>query len=328
MPSRSTPVLVVAALAVSSGLFGCQAPASPAAVLVADEYGITGIAVDDFNVYFTKKDGTLKSVPIDGGAVRELSYGIVDPIQIAHDADDLFIRTSTGQIARVPKGGGNLVPLVEGGPDIQELTLDPADLYFSSGNTRSIQRLSKAAGAAGTDEGEAPEVLVEDADGPGPLVYQGGDVYFGVGSASGAVRRVSVGGGNVYPVVEKSGKVTDVFADGSFVAWATSATPGADDDEPSGAVTLARPDGSDPRPIATGQTGLFQVLHDESHVYWSSTTGDISAAPVDGNSAPFVLSSGPQGPLFLAQDALFLYSARFEAGTILVRPKTEDATFE
>lgn len=314
MLPRRAP-LPLPALTVSLFLLGCGDVVPPVAVLVEGEYGISGIAVDESSVYFIKKDGTLKSVSIDGGPAEEIASGITDPRQIAVDQTDVYWATSTGTIARTAKrGGASAEPLIENSIDLGEIALDPTHLYFTvSGNNGFVRRISKTGGET--------EPLLENVSDPEQedtglaLAHHGGFLYWVQNSAEvSALRRMAIDGTGLTPLSATAPTAQAVAADPSFVYWTSFGD---------GTVTRASPDGSDVRIVAYDQPQLFKVLGDGANVYWSSLDGSIATVPVSGGAEPFVLSTGPKGPVFLAQDEGFLYSARFETGTILVRPKPE-----
>ena len=312
MLSRRAPLPLTVALSVSAFLVGCGDAAPPVTVLVEGEYGISGIAVDDSSVYFIKKDGTLKSVSIDGGRAEELATGIADPRQVVVDQTDVYWTTSTGTIARTAKkGGASAEPLVEGLPDLREIALDNASLYFTLESPGALRRISKS----GTkDELLAEAETVEEAEKAGPLAHHAGILFWANQRAESGVHKMTVSGTSVTSLADAQAKTVSIAADPSFVYWANFGD---------GTVARASADGSDVKVIAYDQPLLYKVLGDGSNVYWSSLDGSIATVPVSGEAEPFVLSTGPEGPTFLAQTDGFLYSARFETGTILVRPKPE-----
>jgi hypothetical protein len=64
---------------------------SGATALATDAVGPQGIAIDDKNVYWANKnDGTIKSVPIAGGAVKVLAPGQGKPANVVVDATHVY----------------------------------------------------------------------------------------------------------------------------------------------------------------------------------------------------------------------------------------------
>lgn len=309
LPAR---LLVIAAVGgLSACQLGCGETVAPAVVLVSGEDFITGIAADGNSVYFIKKDGTLKSVSTDGGPVSELASGIVDPKEIAVDDTGVYLATSTGTIARVPKGGGEVLPLVEGEPDLREIAVSNKRVFFTTGTGGAVRSVAT--------DGSAPETLATDDARPGPLALAGGFLYWATGTDESAIRRTTTAGGASETLVAGQALTGSIAADSIFLYWANLG---------SGTVARASVNGSDVREIAIDQPPLHKVLGDGTNVFWSSFDGSISVAPVDGSAEPFVMSTGPEGPTFLAQDDFYLYSARSNAGTIIMRPKPQSYYFE
>lgn len=305
--AQKTPLLA-AALGVCACLAGCQDPVSPAAVLVEDELFITGITVDESNVYFIRQEGIVKRVSIDGGPPTEIASGITDPRHIGVDNTHVYWATSTGTIARAFKTGGDPEILLEGEPDLREMVVDNVAVYFTSGSDKAVRRLEK-------DQNALETLIVEDEGVLGPLAQQGGILYWSTLLENSTIKKMLATGGSASPLVGGQGAVTTVSADPSFVYWGSQGD---------GKITRLRPDGTDLTTVAVGQERVEKVIGDGKNVYWSSNDGSIATAPVDGTAEPFVLSTGPEGLTFLAQDEGYLYSARYETGTILVRPKVED----
>jgi hypothetical protein len=298
------------ALVVAGALasFGCQPVESPTVPLVTDEYFITGIAVDEFSLYFIKQDGSLKSVPLDGGPTRELATGITDPRHIVLSEDAVYLGTSLGTVAWGPKAGGAAEPLIEGEPDIMGLAVDKTHVYFTAGDRIQAVSLADA----------VQEALVEDQIYPDTLAQSGGFLHWSGGPAYSSVQRVSVAGGTVASLAVAPSRIVAIGADPSFVYWSR-----IDPELGVGTLSRALPDGADERVIATDQAEIFRIVGDQDNVYWSShVDGSLSMAPTDGGAQPYAFSFGPSGPVFLAQDEAFLYYARYEAGNIYARPKT------
>ena len=97
-----------------------------------------------------------------------------------------------------------------------------------------------------------------------------------------------------------------------LIYWATSGDR---------AIKRATLDGEDVRLIASEQENLFKVASDAVNVYWTALDGTLSMASVEGGADPVLISSGPQGPVSLVLDATSIYTANFNAGTVVVRPK-------
>lgn len=304
----------VRALVIAGALasVGCQPVASPVTQLAEGEINITGIAVDEFSLYFIKSDGQVKGIPLDGGDAAPLTTGeLVDPRHIALGADFVYLGTSGGTLARVPKGSGDVEALLAGQPAIKGLAADTTHVYFASGD-----QLRKMA-LVDQEETSLAASAIED----GTLVKNGGALYW-VDGSPGSVRTVQADAvGAAEPgIVQTGAKVTAV--DGNFIYWA--ATDTEDPQLPYDTLYRKRHDGSESCRIARSQAEIFKIVSDEDNVYWTSKDGSVSTAPPECDSTPFVfsfLSDGDDEAVFLAQDAAYVYYARSKTGTIWARPK-------
>jgi hypothetical protein len=104
-------------------------------------YGISGLVVDDANVYFlSTSEGVVRSVPIDGGAVTTFSVGggfsistATNSSSLTLDSSNLYVANGT-MIARGPKDAGS--PLVTVGKTDAEyvfggIAVDAANIYWA-----------------------------------------------------------------------------------------------------------------------------------------------------------------------------------------------------
>jgi hypothetical protein len=303
---------LLAAILAVTGALGCQEPDAPiAAALVSGHFGITSIAVDDFYLYFAKKDKTIHKVSLDGGPIIQIASGIDDePRQLAVDAMDVYWSTAAGGVGRTPKDGGELIPLVEGLEDLRELTLDEAHVYFTigaPGKPGSIRKVSKADAVMTT--------MVENEVDPGPIAQNAGYLYWARGAKQSAVRSAAVSDAEPLTMVDAQAGTNSVATDPSFVYWSNF-----------GDSTVSRStyDGSDVRVVAASPSPPSKVAGDGLNAYWTAVDGSLYMAPLTGGAEPTALSSGPTGAMSLALDATSIYWSRLEAGTVVVRPKPLD----
>jgi hypothetical protein len=323
MARSSLKTHVAAAALACAGVLGCHDPSSPASFLVQGETGINGIAVDASHVYFIRRDGHLKSVPVGGGQVVELVSGIDNPVEIALDKDNVYWTTSGGTVGSVPKAGGNPASLVDGRPNLVGLAVGPDDVFYTTGNPDPqsadkdkdhVERKPKAGGS--------PITLSE---GGYALGFNGADFLYTL-TGKGELLGVPAQGGSPVSMADQASGTTSIAADESFVYWVNPNPPGADpaSTAPRGQVLRVRPDGMDPLVIAMNQQDPFRVAADGKNVYWTSKRGSVSMAPVDGNADPVVMSTGAAGEVYVAVDDTTIYWARSEGGTITALPKSQD----
>lgn len=299
---------------------GCQQAVAPGSYLVEGEVGINGIAVDEFDVYFIRKDGRLKKVSLDGGKAVELVSGIKEPTAIALDRDTVYWVTATGAIGSLPKKGGDPGTLVDDEPGQVALAALGAgdDVYFATASA-GLQSVPKSGG-------EPTSLLGGGVMSTGGMFgYDGGGFLYAM-NGQGELIRVTTDGKGTFVMTDQQAGTTSVAANSSFVYWVNPNPPGADSgsSQPQGKVFRMRPDGNDIVTVAVEQEDPFRVAGDEKNVYWTTTTGTVFTAPVDGAAEPFPMASADPGEVYLALDATTIYWARSDGGTISARPKPED----
>lgn len=336
--SHAVKHMIFSALVLSSAAaLGCGPADSPAAYLVENEPTINGIAVDDFNIYFIRKDGHLKKASLDGGKPVELVSGIHDPVAIALDHDNVYWVTAKGAVGSVPKKGGDSGKLVDEDPTqvaMAALAIGN-DVYFGT----------KSAGVMSVPiKGGAPTALLGGGvtSTGGTFGYDGGGFIYAM-NGQGELMRVATDGSGTKVMADQQDGTTSIAADASFVYWVSPNPPGADKSSglPQGKVFRMRPDGNDLVTVAVEQDGPFRVAGDEKNVYWTNDIGTISMASVDGTAEPFVMSyANPDAEdsavcqdgetpghcmeVYLALDAANVYWARSDFGTVTVTPKPQD----
>jgi hypothetical protein len=195
---------------------GC--PMGPRVVASGAGMRSMGIAVDATHVYWaTTSDGTILSAPKGGGPVSTVETGGY-PYEIAVDATDVYWADNDGPIAKAPKGGGLATVLADmsahGGG--MAIALDDANVYFGTSDGYYWQ-ISKSGGKPlllATDGGNEPWGIAVDAR----------NVYYvsnQMGSATGAVKSVPIGGGCVTTLASAQGFFVGVAVDASHVYFTT-----------------------------------------------------------------------------------------------------------
>jgi hypothetical protein len=107
-----------------------------------------GLAVDDDGVYVTLHDA-LVLVPADGSPAVTLASQLHHPSLVAVDETGIYVAAgdledgATGQVLRVPHGGGAPVVLASNQPAIFALALDDVVVYWASQTGGLVARAGK-----------------------------------------------------------------------------------------------------------------------------------------------------------------------------------------
>jgi hypothetical protein len=98
-----------------------------------------GVALDATNVYWADAgDGTVRKVPIGGGAVKVLASGLSGPTNLAVDATTVYVTTGTqggngdGSIVKFPIEGGNATTLVAHENNPSGIAVDETSVYWTT----------------------------------------------------------------------------------------------------------------------------------------------------------------------------------------------------
>jgi hypothetical protein len=276
--------------------FGCQGlQGTPP--LALDQLGVSALASDGTNVYWTMASGDVRSAPTVGGSVQQVSK-TVGPGQLVLDVDSAYWGANNGEIQRAPKAGGSPETLVENVTTLGALQVDEGSLYWMVGQSEGalsgqVVKAPKAPAAAQT------VLLPMSPLDPNTLTLTGATLYYaGAVATSAPVGLTELG-------VTGSAPVTDVQGTFTRVASATATVCGAGPDpvalaaDPTSAaqaITCSALDGSNPRLVATGLTAVVtSVALDDTTVYFATADGAVSAVPVAATSPVDMSGSSSDG---------------------------------
>jgi hypothetical protein len=301
LPRLTGSVLLAGSLA----LLGCTGSVSPGAALATGERGVTAIASDDFFLYWSKGDGSVKRVSLDGGAVQTIATGQHEATHIAVDGTHVYWSSGDGTLARAPKSGGSAEMIAQPG-GVRALAVDDTHVYFTTAG--ALQKAPKAGGDA--------VVLASDQANPGSLALSSGSVFWtnaGLGSTAGAVMEIPVQGGTPAPLVASQDQPSAIALSSESVFWINFGE---------GTLATALLDGTSEHVVVEGEPKLAAVVGDSSNVYFATLDGAVSAAPIQGGGAdPTPIAQGPAGVVSLAMDATSIYWANSEDGAVMMMPK-------
>ncbi len=242
------------------------------------------LTVDANSVYWVENDarnGAVKKVPINGGAVTTLSSGLVEPSAIAVDNSFVYWiernNGSNGSIKKIPLGGGSPTTLATGLNNAQNhMALDASFIYFGdgiSGGGGAIRKVSKSGGAVTTLVSTGilnlrTAIAVD-------LSY----VYFTDDLNN--IKRVPVNGGTVTTI--GSGNPSAMTLYGNDLYWVEYS---------SGTVKKMPKNGGTVTTLASGSNSPAGITTDGSNVFWIEFTwpGSVKKVPINGGSVTTIVN--------------------------------------
>lgn len=288
-------------LAGSLALVGCGDPVSSAAPLVTGEHQIRALAVDDFFVYWTTQDGSVKRVSRDGGKATTLVTNDQPSQKVAVDDSHVYWSADDGTIARTAKAGGDAEPLVSAGHD-SGLALDATHFYFTTSEGTVRQQSKQDATTA--DLAPAQKVSSDLALDGITLVWSD--------EVKSSINEILTDTGTANTVVSGQSAPANVAISPSNIYWSSSGD---------NTVDVALRDGSNVRRIATPTTShTTAVMGDDAFVYFGGVDGGVNVAPLVGGEA-MQFAQGPAGRVVMAMDATSIYWAHTSGGTIFTAPR-------
>jgi hypothetical protein len=298
------------ALDASGGTPGTTGSGQPV-LLASTPAGNFGVAVNATTVFWTSEDGTVRSVPIAGGAVTTLATGQTNPEGIAADAVDVYwvnAGSFDGAVTSLPVGGGAPTLIASGQARPEFITIDAANVYWTTSDGGTVLTAPIGGGAAST--------LATVQPGPKGIAVSGDDVYWtnwGPGSGapgSGSVMSHSaLGGLGEQPTTLASGQSypSAIALDATNLYWLDT-----DENQPTSkprVMKMARSGGA-PETLAVPSTSFVSsIAVDATRVYWTQGgphDGAVMAVPIEGGT-PVTLASNQPDPLGIALDATAIY---------------------
>jgi hypothetical protein len=241
----------------------------------------------------------VRSIPLDGGVVAQISAGQSDPVAVAlHTTHAYWANFSSGgSIARAPVGGGETTILaVAGAPWSIALDDDAVfwTVFWTNRQDGSVQSLPKAGGS---------EVTTIHAGGSFAdlrgLILDEEHAYW-VDTGRGEILTAPKQAGAVRTLVSGLNHPLDLALDGDFITWVEAGVTWASEACTSAdgrVVTAAKADGAGARVLAEGQACPASVDTDGIDVVWANrgfgviTTGSIARVPANGGNVR-TLASG------------------------------------
>ena len=288
---------------------------------VGQKHPPSKLVVDASSVYWLEDDGSVKKVPIAGGAVTALATGLLSPRDLAQDSTSLyFTDLQAGKVQRVAKSGGTVTTLASSLTSPFAIAVDSSNVYFVENGNSTLSKVAKTGGAvtALVNGSITGDVLAVDGSGlyyfdPTQVIYKaslaGGvgtmlenvidkgpsmvldstSVYWGFSG----LRRVAVGGGTPTTYTAPIGRVGGLAVDSSSLYYVNlsldaSAATGQIASVPlqDGAVTV----------LVQSSGAVNALAVDGTSVYWTeASTASVRKVP-KGGGAVTILATSPNVP--------------------------------
>jgi hypothetical protein len=287
-------------------------------VLASEQNFPAALAVDATSVYWVnsgydqqnppqtlQNNGSVMKVPLNGSSPPiQLVASQIVPAAIAVDAtsvywtvlSDLQGSAKSGEIRKIPIGGGAIVPLATGENYPGTLALDATNLYWASIDTLSDGYINKVPRTGGS---AAPVISPSPMYSAMALSVDTNNVYFAEPTKD-LVGRVAVGGGTPTIIASGQSRPGRMAIDATYVYWVANGDS-AVRKAPLGSMSAT------PTDVATGQSSPSAVAADSTGVYWTNSgDGTIMRAPLGGGT-PVPLAQGQVRAGAIALDAATVY---------------------
>ncbi len=112
-----------------------------------------GIAVDATHVYFTNAaaTGTVRRVPIGGGAVETIASGQLRPRDLAVNATHVYwTNRDGGELKRWRKTDGLVEVMASGQAGPNAIAIDGSDVFWTNLDDGTVKRVSQTSGSGGS----------------------------------------------------------------------------------------------------------------------------------------------------------------------------------
>ncbi|APR85916.1 Putative serine/threonine-protein kinase pknH [Minicystis rosea] len=308
-------------LTASVATFGCSNQSLSFAPLAYEQQGVSSMATDGGHVYWTTPKGALRRVSIDGGQVETVVENITNPANVTVDGTHVYWTENQGVIARAAKAGGTAEMLAANESDVVGLRVDDTNIYWArrDGVVKRLPKIGSEETVIADQAGQISAVALTSLN----LLwsYNSPDAEVGSSSAEGAIQQAPVAGGTTSTLAATQG-LELIATNDTRVFWTGVDTDALATDP------LARPirissvslDGSDEHVLASDLEDVDTIIADESHVFFSTTTGDVNVLPTDGGT-PTTFASGPTGKTSFTFDTSSVYWAHAGGNAVFVLPK-------
>jgi hypothetical protein len=267
----------------SVGLMKLPSAGGNPVVLSQASRGVTSLAVDSLNLYFSEaasggpgpntSSSTVNKVPLSGGVTEPIGTVPLQASALAVDGPDLYLTTlwqSTfdpgdqvprGTVVRFPIAGGTPSTLVTGLEDAVDIAVDATSVYWAQsfgagctwGCVMAVPRL-----------GGAPTTIVSNATTTQQSIrafaMDATTIYWTNQGAVSTVMGRALSGGTPTTVASDQREPYAIALDSSNVYWTTYG----------GTVMRASRGGGGATQLAEGQCGPCAIAVNDSSVYWIS----------------------------------------------------------
>lgn len=239
------------------------------------------LVADGASVYWRADDGTVRAVPVSGGAVTTLASGVKPLTAIALDGVGNLVWAEGDAIRRVPILGGAVDTIASGVRGSTFLTVDASGLYWGEGD--AVEGFGRVARLV--PGGTGPATFLSGISSSSPPIAVAGDQWFAADLWQIKVHSASDPLTVVEWLASSSFYITDLATDGVAVYW---------DDGAFGDIWKVPVAGGPAELLSNGlengggaQPGPIRVS--DGFVYWLA--GDtIKRVPVGGGPVTMVVS--------------------------------------
>lgn len=209
---------------IGAGIQGSTDMATTAPLATSTKDGLHALAVFGTKVFWLNRDeGELWSADLTATGDpsmngTKLAALLGTPWDVVADKSHVYFTTySTGEVKRVPAGGGAQAIIAKGLGNPTGIALDANYVYYAEENKGTISRVVK-------DGSAEPVVLATGQANPANLAVDDKFVYFtnyGMSDTDGSVAKMPRSGGEVVVLAAAQNKPLQIVVDDTFVYWTT-----------------------------------------------------------------------------------------------------------